>query len=165
MALGSSTFSDLGGAVSDLFAADADRTKAAGLRLEGQEYDLAAGLARQNAQFTQTSTEFQQFQTQRAINKTLGQQQADVAGANFEEAGSALDLLRDSATQGALQKALGEQQGVIKQTGYEEQAASYTLMSQAAQMAAQSADKAAGGADLAAGLRFAGAAFSLFPGK
>jgi hypothetical protein len=38
-------------------------------------------------------------------------------------------------------------------------------MSQAAQMAAQSADKAAGGADLAAGLRFAGAAFSLFPGK
>jgi hypothetical protein len=163
MALGPSTFSDFGGAVSDLFAASADRAKAAGLRIEGQEYTLAAGLATQNAQYTQVSTDIKEFQAQRDIFQTLGKQQADVASSGFQEAGSALDLLRDSANQGALNQAVIGAQGQITEAGYEEQAASYTLMSQAASMAATASDKAAQGADIAAGLRFASAAFSFIP--
>src|ERR1700736_2333390 len=117
MALSGATFSDFGGAVSDLFAASADRTKAAGLRIEGQEYTLAAGLATQNAQYTQIATGIKEFQAQRDIFQTLGKQQADVASSGFQEAGSALDLLRDSATQGALNQAVIGAQGQIQEAG------------------------------------------------
>jgi hypothetical protein len=163
MALSGATFSDFGGAVSDLFAASADRSKAAGLRIEGQEYTLAAGLATQNAQYTQISTNIKEFQAQRDIFQTLGKQQADVASSGFQEAGSALDLLRDSAQQGALNTAVLGAQGQIQEAGYEEQAASYTLMAQAASMAATASDKAAQGATIAAGFRFASALFSFIP--
>jgi hypothetical protein len=44
---------------------------------------------------------------------TLGGQEADVAGAGFSEGGSALDLLRSSASQGALTHAVLGQQGLI----------------------------------------------------
>jgi hypothetical protein len=163
MALSGTTFSDFGGAVSDLFAASADRTKAQGLRIEGQEYTLAAGLATQNAQYTQVSTDIKEFQAQRNIFQTLGKQQADVASSGFEEAGSALDLLRDSASEGALHTAVIGAQGQIEQAGYEEQAASYTLMSQAASMAATAADKAAQGATDAAIIKGVAGVFSMFP--
>ncbi len=151
--LSSSTFSNAGGAVSDIFSASALRTKGKGSRIEAQEYDLAAELARKNAQFVETSTNIKQFQIQRGINQTLGQQQADVAGAGFSESGTALDLLADSARQGALTKAVAENQGVIEETGYKEQAASYELMSSAARMAADADEKAAKGAGLSAALK------------
>jgi hypothetical protein len=163
MPLSGAAFSDFGGAVSDLFAASADRSKAAGLRIEGQEYTLAAGLATQNAQYAQISTNIKEFQAQRDIFQTLGKQQADVASSGFQEAGSALDLLRDSAEQGALNVAVLGAQGQIEVAGYEEQAASYTLMSQAASMAATASDKAAQGADIAAGFKFAAGLFSFIP--
>jgi hypothetical protein len=163
MPLSGTTFSDFGGAVSDLFAASADRTKAAGMRAEAQEFSLAAGLATQNAQYTQVSTDIKEFQAQRDIFQTLGKQQADVATSGFQEAGSALDLLRDSANQGALNQAVIGAQGQIQEAGYEEQAASYTLMAQAANMAATADDKAAQGATYAAIIQGAAGVFSLFP--
>jgi hypothetical protein len=163
LALSGTTFSDFGGSISDLFAASADRSKAAGLRIESSEYTLAAGLATQNAQYTQVSTDIKEFQAQRDIFQTLGKQQADVASSGFQEAGSALDLLRDSASEGALHTAVIGAQGQIEEAGYQEQAASYTLMSQAASMAATASDKAAQGATDAAYLRFASAAFSFIP--
>jgi hypothetical protein len=162
MALGASTFGNIGGAVSDLFSADAYRTRAQGNRIQAQEYDLASGLASQNAQFTETSTAIKQFQEQRTINQTLGQQQADVASSGFAASGSALDLLRDSASQGALHKAVLGQQGLIEEAGYKEQAQSYNLMSQSARMAADADEKAATGATWAAGLKGAAAVASLF---
>ena len=100
LSLGAGTFSDLGGAVSDLFAASAAKSKATGLRIESQEYELAAGLADQNAQFTKQSTAIKEFQQDREIMKTIGQQQATVASSGFAASGSALDLERDSANQG-----------------------------------------------------------------
>jgi hypothetical protein len=163
MALGPSTFSDFGGAVSDLFAASADRSKAAGERITASEFTLASSLATQNAQYTQVSTDIKEFQAQRDIFQTLGKQQADVASSGFQEAGSALDLLRDSAQQGELNKSVIGAQGQIQEAGFEEQAASYTLMAQAANMAATASDKAAQGADIAAGFRFAAGLFSFIP--
>lgn len=162
MALGAGTFNALGGAVSDLFAAQGLRTKAKGSRIEAQEYDLASNLALQNEQFTKTSTAIKDAQAQRGIYQTLGQQQADVAGSGFAESGSALDLLRDSASQGALNKAVLNQQGQIEEAGYEEQSKSYQLMASASRMAADADEKAAGGADWAAALKGAAAVASLF---
>lgn len=162
MALSATTFSDIGGAVSDLFGASAFRTKAAGLRTEGAEYLAARDLAFQNEAFTKNSTEIQEMQTNRAIEKTLGGQAAQVAASGFGNAGSALDLLRDSANQGALQKAVLSQQGLITEAGYEQQAKSYNLMAANAEMAANAADKAASGATFGAFLKGGAAVFSLF---
>jgi hypothetical protein len=178
MAFGASTISDFGGGVSDLFAASADQTKADALRLkaqgdvlEGQNYGLASDLATQNEQFTAQSTAIKQAQLDRSITQTIGGQQADVAGAGFAASGSALDLMRDSASQGALTKAVAGQQGLITEAGYQEQATSYTNMQKAAgpaaqedTMAADAADKAAEGADITGGLKIAAGVASLFTG-
>jgi hypothetical protein len=161
MALGTSTFSNIGGAVSDLFQASAFKTKAAGQRIESEEFQLAAGLSDQNAAFTEQSTAIQQSQADRAIEKTIGGQQTAVAASGFAAGGSALDLLRDSANQGALQKAVLGQQGLITEAGYKEQAASYRLLSSASDLAASAADKAAGNATTSAYIKFATAGASL----
>lgn len=176
MAFGGSTFTDTAGAVSDLFAASADQSKAQGLRLkaqgdalEGQNYDLASTLALQNEQFATTSTAIKQAQNDRNIYQTIGGQQADVAGAGFAASGSALDIMRDSASQGALTKAVAGQQGLIQEAGYQEQATSYQNLSKAAgiaveadNVAADAADKAAEGADITAGIKGAAAIATLF---
>lgn len=162
MALGSGTIGAAGGAVSDLFAASALRSRAKGNRIEGEEYSLAANLADQNAKFTETSTNIKQFQLQRGINMTLGQQQADVAGSGFAAGGTALDLLADSARQGALTKAVAENQGIIEESNYKEQAQSFRLMTEAANLAATSADHAAQGAEYSAAIKGAAAVGTLF---
>ena len=178
MAFGATTISDFGGGVSDLFAASADQTKADALRLkaqgdvlEGQNYGLASDLATQNEQFTAQSTAIKQAQLDRSITQTIGGQQADVAGAGFAASGSALDLMRDSASQGALTKAVAGQQGLITEAGYQEQATCYTNMQAAAGLAAQedtlaagAADKAAEGADITGGLKIVAGVASLFTG-
>jgi hypothetical protein len=161
MALSGGTFTNIGGAVSDLFSASAFKTKAAGQRIEAEEFQLAAGLADQNEKFTEQSTAIQQSQADRAIEKTIGGQQAAVAASGFAAGGSALDLLRDSANQGALHKAVLAQQGLITEAGYNEQAASYRLLSSASDLAASAADKAAGNATTSAYIKFAAAGASL----
>lgn len=172
--LASSSINFAAGAVSDLFAADADRSKAKGLRikaqgdeLEGQNYDLAAALSKQNEQFTEVSTAIKQSQIDRSNYQAIGGQQADVAGAGFAASGSALDLMRDSASQGALTKAVAGQQGLITEAGYTEQAQSYQNLSKAAafavqqdNLAADAADHAAEGADITAGIKGAGSVIS-----
>lgn len=154
MALGSSTFTLAGGAVSDLFSAGsygakatADELKAKGQFLEAGMYGDAAALARQNEQFTEQSTAIKETQLSRSIMQTIGGQQADVASAGFAASGSALDIMRDSATQGAITKAVAGQQGLIDEASQEEQAKSYDTMSQVsvlsgeASIAARDADK------------------------
>lgn len=154
MAFGVSTIADIGGAVSDLFAAQGVQTqanmKAQGLVLqeegiqiqaagdlaEATNYDLASTLALQNKQYTETSTAIQQVQLDRQIAQTIGGQKAGTAGAGLASSGSALDLLADSAKQGALAKNVLAQQGLITEAGYEEQAKSYQTMSAAERSAA-----------------------------
>jgi len=163
MAVGAGTFSALSGAVGDLFSASALRTKAQGNRIEAQSYDLAADLASRNKQFTEQSTEIKQAQLDRSIFQTIGQQKADVAASGFAASGSALDLLRDSAAQGALTKAVTGQQGLIEEAGYEEQAQSYKLMSSAARLSADAAEKSASGLNITAAIKGVAAVASLFP--
>lgn len=148
MSDGMDPFSLATGAVSDLFAASGLRAKGAGNRIQAQEYGLAASLSRENETFSKTSTAIKEFQTQRSIESSVGQQQADVAASGFGTSGTSLDLLRDSASQGALTAATLQQQGIIEQHGYEEQAQSYDLMQQSANMAAKAADNAATGATI-----------------
>jgi hypothetical protein len=132
MSFGSGTLSAFAGAASDLFAAQGDKSKAQYDFAEGKSYGLASELATQNEKFTETSTAIKEVQQQREMMNTLGGQQADVASAGFASSGSALDLLRDSASQGALTHAVLGQQGLITEAGYNEQAASYKIMQGAA---------------------------------
>lgn len=162
MAFGTGTINSIGGAVSDLFASDAHEAKAKGLRIEAQNYDLASKFATQNEQFTETSTAIKQAQLDREIFKTIGGQAADVAGAGFAASGSALDLMRESASQGALTKAVGAEQGLITEEGYKVQAQSYTNMGEASRMAADAEDEAATGAKWSAGFKAVSAVTSIF---
>lgn len=163
MAFGSGTVQAFGAGVADLYAAEADRFKGKGARIEAEQYAKAATFADQNAQFTKISTDIKEFQTQRSILSSLGKTAADVASSGFAKSGSALDIERDSAMQGELAKSVLGAQGQIEEAGYEQQAASYRLMSQAASLAATAADKAAQGATWAAGFQFAASAVSLIP--
>jgi len=151
------TFTDIGGAVSDLFAASGYRAKAAGDVFEQQNYQLAATYADQEAQYTEWSTAIKQQQEDRTLYNSLGQTRADVAGAGFAESGSALDILRSSAQQGAQARAVTGEQGLITEAGYEEQAQSYRNMAQAAQVAIDAENKAAQGATWTAAFKGAAA--------
>ena len=157
MAFGAGTISSIGGAVQDIFGADAHglkadglRLKAKGLELESQNYRDAAGFATQNAEFTRISTGIKMAQLDRENYKALGGITADVAGAGFAASGSALDVLRDSASQGALMKQVAGTQGLIQEEGYQVQSRNYLNMSKAADFAAQAEEKAAQAEDSAA---------------
>jgi hypothetical protein len=162
MAFGTGTINSLGGAVQDLFAADAHRAKATGLRIEAGNYERSSEYAEKNARFTETSTEIKQAQLDRDIFKTLGGIDADVAGAGFAMSGSALDIMRDSAAQGALTKAVGGLQGLITEEGYTVQAKNYADMGKAAMLAAEAEEDAATGAQWSMAFKAASAVTSIF---
>ncbi len=157
MAISAETFSSagggIGGAVADLFAAKGAQFKAQGDLAEQQQYTEAAGFAEQNVAFTKQSTAIKEMQTEREIQKSLGQTRADVAGAGFAESGSSLDILRESASQGALAKSVLATQGLITEAGYQEQADSYRTMANAAGIAAQAEQTAATGDMIAGGIK------------
>jgi len=158
---GASTISDIGGIFSDLGKASALKPKAAGERLESEQYTLAAGLADLNEKYTEESTAIKGFQNQRKAYLTIGEANADIASNNFQAAGSSLDILRDSETQAALTTAVIQQQGLIEEKSYEEQAASYRIMAQATDMAAAADDKAAKGVGMDAWFKGAAALATL----
>lgn len=170
MAFGNSLFQGIGGAVGDLFAGQAaaarGRIKGQGDFVEADNYDLAAQLARQNEEFTRQSTAVKDVMTERQIYRTIGAQTAGIAGSGFQQSGTALDLMRSSATEGALSRALVQQQGLITEAGYQEQAKSYDAMAGYARWAGQQeieqGDKAESNSWITAGIKGAGAIASLF---
>lgn len=170
MAFGQSTFSDISGAVSDIFQGQATaaglRLKAEGDLAEAKNYDLASALADQNEKFTETSTSIKESQADRNLYMTIGGQKADVAAGGFAASGSSLDLLRSSASQGALNRAVLGEQGLITEAGYKEQADSYTNMSQAARQAAAEeqsmADKAESNSYITGAIKGVAAIATLF---
>src|SRR5690348_3795013 len=101
-------FSSIGSAVSDLYAAEGDKA-------EASNYRLAAGLARENEQYTEQSTAIKNMQAERQIYQTVGEQGAAVAASGFTTGGSAGDLLRSSVSQGALTHAVLSEQGLIQE--------------------------------------------------
>lgn len=153
--LSSSTFSNAGGAVSDLFGSFAAKSKAAGDRAEAGNYRLAAQYADQNVVYSQWSTAIKEHQADRELTKSLGQTTADVSGAGFAAGGSGLDILRESASEGALAKSVLGEQGLITQEGYKQQSQSYRNMADAADMAAKAEDTASTGALIAGGVKLA----------
>jgi hypothetical protein len=164
MAFGPSTLTSVGGAASDLFTGFGDQSKAQGDFAEAENYTLAVQLAKQNEKFTETSTAIKEAQQTRETTMTLGGQQADVAGAGFSEGGSALDLLRSSASQGALTHAVLGQQGLITEAGYTEQAQSYQNMATAATNAGNAANDAGVFADITGGIKMIAGMASMFTG-
>lgn len=172
MAFGTGTINSFGGAVNDLFqskaTADGLRLKARGARVEGENYDLAATLAKQNEDFTKLSTSIKQTQTDREIYMGLGAARNDVAGAGFTGGGSAIDIMRSSAQQGALQKQVLGEQGLITEAGYNEQNKAYTNLAGFARYSAEVQDKMANDAETAgkwsAGFKIAGGIASIFTG-
>lgn len=172
MAFGPSTLSSFGGAAQDLFSGITNsaslKIKAKGNLAEADNYDLAAGLADENAQFTKTSTELKTYQANRNLYQALGATTADVAGAGFAMSGSALDLMRDSVSQGALTRETLGQQGLIAEDGYKEQARSYRTMSAAARSAAADendlADKSEMFGYISGGIKAAAGIATLFTG-
>jgi hypothetical protein len=145
--------SSAGAGVSDIFQGFGAESKATGDFAEAANYNLAATYASQEAAFTKQSTAIQEFQETRNLSRSLGQTTADVAGAGFAEAGSALDILRDSASQGALQKAVTSEQGLITEAGYKEEQQSYENMANSAVAAGNAEGRAATGDFIAGGVQ------------
>src|SRR5258706_7426931 len=169
MAFGQSTFSDLGGSASDIFSsqlgAESLKIKAQGDLAEARSYGMGAQLALLNKQYTVPETAVKESQNEREVYQTISSQEAGVAGGGLAESGSALDLLRSSASQGALSHAIIGQQGLITEARYQEQHYSYTHMANAARWAAQQEEDLAVSTEIAgtvtAGLKFAAAAATL----
>src|SRR5258708_29420594 len=141
---------DTGGAVTALFGASGSRAAAG-------SYDEAERIARENAAIARQATRIKSMQIGRETFKVLGEQQAQVAGAGFAASGSALDILRSSASQGAMTKAISEEQGAITANAYEEQAAQFAGMAKAARTSAT-------GQGIGGLLQAGGAAYSLYSG-
>ena len=154
MALSSSKVGAASNAVSDLTGGIGLLYKGKGSRLEAEQYDKAAALARLNEKFTESSTQIKEAQQQRDSYKQIGGQEADIAASGFAATGSALDILRESASQASLTKSVISQQGLIEEAAYEEQAQSYDLMAKASREAAKADTLGAVG-------KFAGAAISV----
>lgn len=140
----------IGTGISDIFAGFASEKRAQGDIAEQQDYQDAAQLALQNEQYTKMATAIKEAQIERETSKSLGRTTAEVAGAGFAASGSALDILRESASQGALTRAVAGEQGLITEASYKEQANAYALMASAAGSAA-SADKISAIGDFIAG--------------
>src|SRR6266852_5344230 len=140
MADNSSAASFGAGAASDIFSsqlgAKSLKIKAQGDLAEARSYDMAAQLALLNKQYTVTETAVKEVQNEREVYQTISSQQAGVAGGGLAASGSALDLLRSSASQGALSHAIIGQQGLITEAGYQEQHDSYVNMAAALRTAA-----------------------------
>lgn len=155
MAFGKDTFSLAGGAVDSLFSGLALQTKAKGSRIEAENYDLSANLSLENERYTRHSTEIKQLQTDRDIYRSQGETRADIAGSGLSMSGSALDILKDSASQGALTKAVMGEQGYLEEASYQQQADSFKLMASASRMAAAADDTAAVGSFISSGIKAA----------
>lgn len=141
---------DAGGAVSSLFGARGARSSAG-------SYEEAQRIAEENARLSRVATEIRDTQLKRTIFKTLGTQQAQVAGAGFAASGSSLDILRDSAAQGERARAINQSQGAITENSYLEQAGMFGGMADAAKASAK-------GQGIAGLLQAGGAAYSLYQG-
>ena len=80
----------------------------------------------------------------------------------LSDLGSALDIMRDSASQGVLTHAVLGQQGLITEAGYTEQAQSYKTMQDAATQAGNAENNASTFADITGAIKGVAAIATLF---
>jgi|SRR5579884_410277 len=114
-------FGGIGSAVGAFFGAQGSEDLAQGDFQAAKLYADAADIAKQNVQIAKESTIIQEAQLQRQITKTIGAEQAAIAGNNLQ-GGSAGDLIRSSMQQGALARAVLSQQGFLEQQQFKQQA-------------------------------------------
>lgn len=144
------------GAVSSLvggfFGQKADEAQAKGLEAAAGAYRTGAEIAGQDVELEKMSTDIQEIAASRKITKTIGAQEAGVAGAGLAiRSGSALDLLRESVAQGHTTSQMLGLQGEINANQFRQQEA--TLLGEAAQAdAAAAAAKAAGEGSMFGGI-------------
>ncbi len=162
---GNATFSNAGGAVSDIFGGLAGAERAKGYRAEALGFDTAARLAGENIDLTKVSTAIQETQAKRKELKIIGGQMADVAGAGFGGGGTALDLLRESNQQASLEQALLGTQGEIQENAYETQRSSFLAQAEAARSAAKASGIASIGSYISAGIKAFAGIGTLLPTK
>lgn len=117
----------------------ASTIEAEGSAAEAEAYRISGGIAEQNAELERRSANLEALQQERLIHKTIGGQRAAVAASGFGEAGTAVDLMRDTIRQGALSTALTRMQGDITAGGYLAQAAASAGASLAATKTSQAA--------------------------
>lgn len=141
-----------GAGVSDIFSGFGDLDKAKADELEQQQYSEAAAYAGQEEQVAKESTAIKVAGESRDLLLGQGRTTAAVAGAGLAQSGSALDILSSNARQGALQQAVTGQQGLITEAGFAEQQQSYLTMATVAGNAAKSANLAAVGSFVGAGI-------------
>ena len=134
----------LGQAAQDLYAAQGETLEATGSTEEESQFTTAAAIAGQNARLAAAAGGVTEAQQNLAINKTIGAQQAGVAGAGFANSGTNLNLLRASKQQGALTTQLTQTQTEMEQGGYLQQQSAATAEATAAGTAAQVQTNAAG---------------------
>jgi hypothetical protein len=121
------------GLYSTLYGEEAGSTEATGqaqsLNIEAQgtaaeagEYGTAASISGQNAQIAAVSGQLEEYQQNRELMNTIGTQKAQISGAGFQEAGSALSLATSSMRQGLLQQQATGVNTQLEMGGYLEQA-------------------------------------------
>ena len=121
--------------IQDQYQSAASELTAQGDTEEAGLYGEAAGIANANALTALSAGDIKEAQTQLEVNSTIGSQRASVAGNGFQEAGSAVDLMRSSLQQGHLDEQLDVENADLQAGGFYEQASA----SQAEQTAATTA--------------------------
>ena len=114
---------------------------------EANLYDEASATGLSNAAIEGVSGQLQQYQTQRQVLQTLGAQRSGIAGAGFQQSGTALDLARSSMQQGLLQEQVQGVNSDLAAGGFFTQAAASAAQASAANTAASAANANATGAN------------------
>jgi len=158
----SALYGEQGAAEEATGQATAQEIEAQGDIAEEGDYTQAEAIATSNAGIALVSGQIQEYQNQRSVMATLGQQKADVAGAGFQESGTAVSLASSSYMQGLLSSQVIGMNADLQAGGFYQQAAASKAEAATAATAAQYAtemaqtdagqaaiDTAAGNADAA----------------
>lgn len=155
-------YGEQGAAASATGQATAETTIATGDIAEEGDYTQAETIAQNNANIALVGGQVQEYQNMRTVMMTVGGQKADIAGAGFQESGTALSLAQSSMMQGVLQNQIIGTNADLQAGGFLQQAAASKAEAAAAATASAAAtdlattdanqasiDTAAGNADAA----------------
>lgn len=120
---------------------------------EAKGFEQSAAYYQKAARYAGLEAKIKDRMTRREVYRAVGGAQADIAASGLKLAGSAIDVVKDSAREGALSLSLVRLQGQIEQSSY---------MAQAAQAQSSASSKKSGGIGSMLGsvIGIAGALFS-----
>lgn len=153
-------FSGAGSAVDTLFGGLGAFDTAKGYKAQAKGYERAAEISTINKGIAKQASQIELMQAERDIYRTLGSARTAIGGSGLAASGSALDILRDSATQGNLTKQLLGRQEAIEQLAYDQERISYEGQAAAAKAAAKSSKKSGIGGLISGGIKLGLSLFS-----